>query len=326
MAVIKNLAFIPKERLRRLSFLENFEHAGSSFNPCIPDILNYMLPLGLKFLKESYAAIDNDKIYGFITLEKDDCNAKKLKISNLFLEENSVKYGELLINYVVNKFLAQGAESFFAVVDELDNKMLNLLIEVCKFRITAQEYLFKIKKSDFSYEKDRSYEFIRFSKNKEAAKIAEFYNGLINSHQLPAFEAAEGCFKDNIFVGLKSKLVFKYVLENTSNNKLFGYFTVSTRNNTDFILDAVLLPSYEAYLADVLRFVKTEISKRNSSWVLYVRIKSCFANFRGLLEVMNSYDFRFVKKSKILVKDLYRVAKSENSIYNKQIIFNAPAY
>ena len=206
--------------------------------------------------------------------------------------------------------------------------MLKLVSDVCKFRILADEYLFKIKKSDFSYQKDTSFEYIRFSKNSECVKISEFCNSLISSHQLPIFEMDTESFKDNILVGLKNKVVFKYVLENTENKKIFGYFTVSTRNNKDFALDAILASGYEVYLADILKFVKLEISKRNSGWTLYVRIKSCFVNHKMLLEILENYDFKCYKKSKILVKSLYKTVKADNTISGKQIIFNdiTPAF
>lgn len=328
MAIIKNLIFCSKDRLKNLTSFVNFECNATGFVPFPLDILHYMLPFKMKFLKESYVAIDNGKTYGLITLEKDDNNKNKLKISQLFLEENSIEYGELLINYVVNKFFAKGAESFSVVVDEADDKMLKLVSDVCKFRILADEYLFKIKKSDFSYQKDTSFEYIRFSKNSECVKISEFCNSLISSHQLPIFEMDTESFKDNILVGLKNKVVFKYVLENTENKKIFGYFTVSTRNNKDFALDAILASGYEVYLADILKFVKLEISKRNSGWTLYVRIKSCFVNHKVLLEILENYDFKCYKKSKILVKSLYKTVKADNTISGKQIIFNdiTPAF
>lgn len=326
MATVQNLAFISKERLKDLISFVNFEYNNSGFPPFPLDIIHYLLPLRLKFLKESYVAADDNKVYGLISLEKDDSNPKRLKISQLFLRENSIEYAELLINYVVNKFLAKGAESFFVVVDEADDKMLKLLSDVCKFRILADEYLFKIKKSDFPYEKEHGYNFIKFSKNYETAKIADLYNGLINSHQQPAFQINEKFFNDSIFVGIKNKISFKYVLVNPENKSLFGYFVISTRNGSDFILDVVLAPSYEVYLADILKFVKSEISKRNPSWTLYIKIKSYFINHKILLDVMKNYDFEPFKKSKILVKDLYKEIKTDNPLYNKQIVFNAPAY
>lgn len=328
MAIVKNLAFIPSERLKKLTESSDFEYNLSSLTPYPLDIIHYMLPLKLKFLKETYAVIDNGRIYGLITLETDDCNRKKLKISQLFLEENSIEYGELLINYVVNKFLAKGAQSFCVVVDEADDKLLKLFNDVCKFRTIADEYSFKLKKTNFPYTKEQSFDFIRFSKNSESTKIAQFYNGLINSHQMPAFEINEKYFKDSIFVGIKNNVCFKYVLECEKSKKLFGYFTISTKNNKDFVLEAALAPTYEIYLSDILKFAKYEISKRNSAWVLHVKIKSCFMNYNILLDVIKSYDFKYTKKSKILIKDLYKTAKADNHAYDKRIIFNdiTPAY
>lgn len=328
MAIIKNLVFCSKDRLKNLTSFVNFEYNSQGFPPFPLDVINYLLPLKMKFLKESYVAIDNGKTHGLITLEKDDYNKNRLKISSLFLEENSVEYGELLINYVVNKFLAKGAESFSVVVDETDDKMLKLLSDVCKFRVLADEYLFKIKKSDFQYQKDTGFEFIRFAKNTESAKISELVNGQISSYLLPAFEIDEECFKDNIFVGIKSKVVFRYVLENTQNKRLFGYFTISSANNKDFILDVSISGAYEAYFFDVLKFVKSEISKRSSGWTLYVRIRSCLSNCSVLLDVLQSYDFKCYKKSKILVKSLYKTVKADNAMAGKQIIFNdiTPAF
>ena len=328
MAIIKNLVFCSKDRLKNLTSFVNPEYNVSGFVPFPLDVMHYLLPFKLKFLKESYVALDNGKTYGLITLEKDDANRNRLKISQLFLEENSIEYGELLINYVVNKSLAQGAESFYVVVDETDDKMLKLLTKICKFRILGDEKLFKIKKSDFAYQKNTSFEFIRFSKNSESAKIAELCNSLISSHQLPSFEISNEYFKDSIFTGLKNKMVFKYVLENTTNKKIFGYFAISTRNNKDFTLDAILAPTFEIYLTDILKFVKCEISKRSLEWTLYVRIKSYFTNHDVLLDVLQNYDFKCYKKSKILVKSLYRTVKADNILSGKQIIFNdiTPAY
>lgn len=328
MAIIKNLIFCSKDRLKNLTSFVNFEYNAQGFIPFPLDVIHYILPFKMKFLKESYVALDDGKAYGLIAFEKDDCNKNRLKILSLFLEENSLEYGELLINYVVNKYFAKGAESFSVVVDEADDKMLKLLSDVCKFRILADEYLFKIKKADFQYQKDTSFEFIRFSKNSESAKISEFTNSLISSYLLPAFEMDKGFFKDNIFVGLKSRVAFKYVLENTQNKKLFGYFTISTGNNKDFILDAALAGAHEIYLADILKFAKSEISKRSPGWTLYVRIRSYFSNHAALLEVLQNYDFKCYRKSKILVKSLYKTVKADNTIAGKQIIFNdiTPAF
>ena len=47
-----------------------------------------------------------------------------------------------------------------------------------------------------------------------------------------------------------------------------------------------------------------------------------------LLEILENYDFKCYKKSKILVKSLYKTVKADNTISGKQIIFNdiTPAF
>ena len=79
MAIIKNLIFCSKDRLKNLTSFVNFECSATGFVPFPLDILHYMLPFKMKFLKESYVAIDNGKTYGLITLEKDDNNKNKLE-------------------------------------------------------------------------------------------------------------------------------------------------------------------------------------------------------------------------------------------------------
>ncbi len=326
MATIKNLAFIPKNKIKAMVLHSKID-AGYLDGFSSPlDIVHSMLPFKFKFMKETYLTTDENRIYALLSLEKDDSNAKRLNITQLLVDQTCIKYAELLIKHILKQFLTQGAESFVAIVNETENEKLKLLSDSCKFRIQANEYMFKIKKSDFPYHKDSSYEFIRFSKNYEVSKIAKLYNSLLKSHQMPVFKISEECLRDAIFVGIRNNIVFKYILENTSNNKIFGYFTISTNNNSDFFLDTVLLDSYEAFLVDILKFTKSEISKRSTNWTLYLRVRDCFINCDAILDIMKNYDFLWFSKSKIMVKDLFKTAKVDNSIYNKQIIFDAPAY
>lgn len=325
MAIIKNLAFFPKDVLKKLNFIE-FEAISSSTTPFPFDIIHYLLPFKLKFLKESYVVTDNGKVYGLITIEKDDARKSRLKITQLFLEENSINYGELLINYVVNKFLAQGAQSFYISVSEEDTKLVTLFLDVCKFRKAGEEYYYKVKKSDFDFAREDNFSFIRFLKPQETKQISNLYNSMLASHLVPVYEKSEANFKENLFVGISNKVSFKYVLENTQTEKLFGYFTISTRNNKDFVLDVVFALGHEIYLTDVLKFARREISKRNDAWTLYVRINTCFSNHKELLNVMYSYGVEPAKKSKVLVKDMYKTLPADKTV--KQIIFNdvTPAY
>lgn len=328
MAIIKNLAFVSKSKLKNLVPYLNFGLENTVQGPFLADAVHSLLPLKLKFLKESYVIIENNEVLGLITVKRDDTAPKRIKITEFSLKENCSKQGEILINEVTNRFFKKGAESFLVSIDEETPKILRLFQDGAKFRPAGDEFLFTLKKSDFTYYRDFNYPFIRFSKNSEAEKIAELCNGVINSSKLPTFELDPNSFKDNIFVGIKGCVNFKYVLENTSNGKLFGYFSISTSNNKEYTLEAILRPSYEIYLADILKFVKHEVSKRTTGWVLNVKIRSCFTNYNALIEAMIGCDFYYDKKLKILTKDLFKTAYAENQLPNKQMIFNdiTPAF
>lgn len=328
MAIIKNLAFVSKSKLKNLIPYLDFGPENSYRGPFLLDVIHSLLPLKFKFLKESYVIMEDGEILGLISVKKDDSAPKRIKITEFSLKENCSKQGETLVNQIVDSFFKKGAESFLVSIDEDNSKILKLFQDGAKFRFSGDEFLFTLKKSDFTYYRDFNYPFIRFSKNAEAEKIAELCNGIINSSKLPTFEMDPNSFKDNIFVGVRGCVNFKYVLENTSNGKLFGYFSISTPNNKDYTLEAVLRPSYEIYLADILKFVKHEISKRTTGWVLNVKIRSCFSNYNALIDAMIGCDFYYDKKLKILTKDLFKTAYAENQLSNKQMIFNdiTPAF
>ena len=112
MAVIKSLAFCNKNKLKNLKSFVDSELDLSVFHPFPVDCLHHFLPFGYKFLNESFVVIENTKITGHLTIKK--TSEKKVKITRLLLEENSIEQGKLLINYVVTTFLSKGAESFIS--------------------------------------------------------------------------------------------------------------------------------------------------------------------------------------------------------------------
>lgn len=321
MAVVKSLAFFSKSKLKNLRSFVNSEFSNQGFTPFPFDMLHYFLPFGLKFLRESYVALYDNNITGLITLEKDEGNRKRLKITQLFLEEDSAECGELLINYVVARFLAQGADSFYVAVDENNDLMLKLLSDVCKFRLVARENIYAIKKNDIREKPDCDFDYVNMLMPQDIGEVVSLYNGCLNSHQKQAFLRQKSRFRGNFVSGIKGVKSFQFVLRNNLS-RIFGYFRITSPNNSDFILECVILPSYEGYLSDILEFSFSEISKRSRDWTLYIKLKSCFSNFEKLNQTLELNGYLCQKRNNILTKDLYRPAKAEKPSYAKQIIFS----
>ena len=106
--------------------------------------INHILPLKLKFANESFVALEDKKTEALITLDKDSNSFTRLKITKLILEENSTSIACQLVNYVISRYRAQGASSFYVVVDEKQADVLNIFQNELNFRACGFEYLYKI--------------------------------------------------------------------------------------------------------------------------------------------------------------------------------------
>ena len=196
MAIIKNLAFYQKSKLKNLiqyaaptSFLQGYL-------PYPLDFINHMLPLILKFWQEAFVALENNDVLGLISFEKEKGNPMRLRLTKLFLESDSTIEGVQLVDYVISRYCAMGANSFQIVIDERHKPLIDLLVNNCKFNISSSENIFKIENV-----KKASYNGNFFEKfdNSMADEINELYNEEIHSHLRPIFSKNPDYFKDRFF-------------------------------------------------------------------------------------------------------------------------------
>lgn len=317
MAIIKNLAFYQKNALKDLKTLVGNEKFVANFLPFPLDFFNHILPLRLKFYQEAFVALDNDKIQGLVALEKEPDNFQKLKITKLFLKENSNDVGEQLINYVISRYCAYGASSFCVILSEKFEELVNLFVNQCAFRITSVEYWYKIT-SDGLKNKNYTASCFKNFENCNAQEVCELYNSQINSHQKPFFEKRPKYFRENFSTGLKAS--FKYVFKDNEKDKIYGYFSISTIDNKNYVLDFIVNQAFDAYLPDILNFCIHQIKKRNSDSHLYVKVKNYFSNSKNIIKQLENLDFSLENKNLILTKDYLRPIK-EKGLTNR-ILFN----
>jgi len=325
MAVIKNLAFCSKLIIKNISSSSSPDNLSTGFVPFPFDIIHYFLPLRFKFLSESFIAQDKGKVKGLITLQNEEGNYRKLKITKFFLEENNYTIGEQLINFAVSKLYSMGAASFQVTFEDKLEDMLDLFVNICKFRICAHEYIYKISSEKFSPPTDAGSHFKTF-KNFHAKAACELHNSSLNSHQRHSFIKHPSQFMDKLFAPQGRVAVFKYILEDEEKERIYSYFTLSTQDNENYLLEGVLSPAFDGYFMDIVNFAAREASRRSKKWNLYIKKKSCYPNCENLRRQLEFHGFEFYKKSPVLTKDFMRPVKEEGIILqNARIIFNNTA-
>ncbi len=316
MTVIKNLAFVNKKKLKDLASFSESNLNFSAFSPFPIDFIHHFLPLKFKILSESFVALEDDKIMGLLTVNK--TGGKKVKITRLLLDEGSVSVGKMLVNCVINVYFSKGAENFYVVADETNKSMIDMFCKGCGFKDFGYELSYKISKDEIQLSRSEiNFEHIRKMTGNDIKEAKELSDSAVYSCQRSLFCKTTEDFKNPF---LKRE---QYVL--VSKNKIFGYFSIIKLNRDDYILDFVITPAYEGYLTDIIEFAEAGLINGSSFKNLYIKLKSCYINFKGLKEILDM-EYKINSTNKVLVKDFLVSKKREFNL--EQMIFNdiTPAY
>ena len=254
--------------------IKNIVFTKSNYN-CMQKFvyfLNHLLPLKIKFKHESFVAIEENEIQGLITLDKDSKSCTRFKITKLILEEGAKNVANQLINYVISRYRAMGASSFYIVADEKQADLLDIFQNELNFRVCGCEYLYKINSSECS-----NHLRLKDFKKSYTKEVCKFYNENINSYNRFLFSRQAYQFSNGFT---------KYVIFNDKDNKLIGYFEVVTKNNTDFYINFTIDFAYNIYLVDAINFISLKIKQKTKKYNLYIKIKDYFINSKELIEIL----------------------------------------
>ena len=286
-------------KIKNIVFIKNFD---------IIKFINYLLPLRLKFLSETFVVLENGKDEGLITLEKDSKSATRFKITQLILEKYSLAHQ--LTNYAISRYRAMGATSFYAVVDEKQADLINVFQNELNFRLCGCEYLYEIKKQNTDYSN-----FLKTYKKENVKEVSALYNENINSYNRFLFMRENYQFQNKMM---------KYIFYNDDRTKVLGYFEIATKNCVDYYTNFVIDCGYNIYILDAIKFIYAQIKRKTKKFHLYVKVKDYFLNSKDLITILNENNAELVSKSSILAKDYYKEIKNESLFKNAKIIFNDP--
>ena len=287
-----------------------FVNNGLNFLKCFLCFINHLLPLRLKFANESYVALVDNENTALITLDKDSKSYTRFKITKLILEEYSSSVATQLVSYVISKYRAQGATSFYVVVDEKQADLLNIFKNEMNFRACGCEYLFKVHSANAHQSMS-----LRPFKKERVSEVSKFYNENINSFNKILFSRQNYQFSNDCL---------QYVFYNDDETQILGYFEVATKNNYDYYINFSIDFTYNIYIIDAIKFIHSKLKQRNKAFNLYIKIKDYFINSKELLAILKENNLELVSKSQILAKDYYREVKENNLFKNAKIIFNDP--
>lgn len=310
MIKIRRLTYFDCPKLKKLvSYLSDDDNIQENMSF---SIINSILPLPLKFKSESFILIKDKEICGLITVAVTAGNHYKINITRLIFKENDYETAKTLVNFVVQKFGAKGAHTFTVTVDECHEELFELFINGCGFRQCGCETLWK---QDKPTPQKTNLKF-RIAQNSDAKAIAELFNSEIDPIFKPSLIKTPQEFKDKIFTGFDNYYRNCYLLE--TEQSLIGYFSITTSDNQNYIIDITTNSGYEIDYNEILNTLLCKIAEKKHAFYPFIKQKKYIKETDKLNEFLTNTNFYPVQTNHILVKDFY---KQETAPANNWKIF-----
>jgi hypothetical protein len=321
MAKIRKINFFERLKVKKFNDYINsvcfFKSMRENFLPIFPvSLIHDFLPVHLKFLTETYIAIEQGEILGTISLVPDGNVKTRWKISSLMLKENSYGVARQLIDFVVNKYGAIGVEVFLSIVDENNAEVITMFKEACGFRTCARIQIRtneNLNDLSFKYEQNN---FRNFNDN-DLDELIEINTRNLFPQFRPTLLKSKYDFK-RAYLSSGKNDIFKILVV---DNKIAGYFKLFSTNGKDFWLDALTSEPYIEYYSDILGYAKDFIFSKNKDAVLYVYAKKYRQTCLKFIEILEANQFKNINTSQVLVKDYWKPLLLNNDVEEKSFMF-----
>ncbi len=314
MAQIRKFNFLDGHRVKKLVSQIGCDYSDIVLKTIIGHaccILHSFVPLKYRFLPETFLYLENDEIIGLITVVPTRGNPYKINIIRLIFKQNDYEVGKQLLEFVISRFGARGATTFYAAVDLSHEELINLFINSCGFRQCSYENLWKIE--NFTPQNKTKAPF-RYCQNSDAKAVADLYNNELKNIFKPAMERAKEEYKEPFFEGLTNFYKNRYVLEEPAKHKIIAYLSITTTDNLNFIIDMSINDAYGLDYDSVLNFALGEISRRKTTYYAFLKHRQYTKTADNLEEYLHKNNLNCIQTQCMLVKDFYKpIKETENN-------------
>lgn len=325
MAKIKQFNILYHKKVEKmLSVISSEEKIsfGTTFICFILNAIQDFLPIALKNNKSSFIAVnDENNVKAFITTEAAYGNYKKRFIKKLFLDKNSFDEGKQLIDYIVTKYGAIGADTFCVLVDEFDETTAGLFSKMCGFRLCSREILYQPDNLNIKNSEDLLDEkcFEKF-KNTDSLKVAELFKDTLFPHFRFSLEKDPKEFTAPIYKLLSKDPPQKFLLKDKNKN-VFGYIDIETIFNNTKAIEIILAKTHEFDYFRILKSIIFYTQKTFPNCEILIFCKNYDSSSKTYEKILKENNFVPVQTKLLFVKDFYKPIQDSEVITNPSLIF-----
>lgn len=300
----------------------NLEHA-LKIKPDPFKMLHFYLPLQWKFMHETYLALENNEIIGLIGLVP-DCKSKlRWKIDELFLKPNSYDVGKLLVDFIVNKYGAEGVENFLTEVNSTNSDALDLFKNACGFRYCTLNHTYKHTLNGKYPDRVDIANFRRVC-SADNSKLYDLYLECLTPQTKMSLDKTARDFNFGIVSKITDKIngyyTTKWLLENPNNNSALALATMITNDFKTFQVYIITSLPYSEYYSTILDYITRYAGLKNMHSTLLITVSEAIQSHSKYIEILEEQKMEHVQTCNILVKDYWRPLKEARTLTTPSII------
>lgn len=316
MMRIRRLNYLDISKISKLIEYLDSNDAGKFKKDLTQEVMIFfhtLLPLKFKFLPDSYVLLDGKEILGIITVQPTAGNPYKINITRLIFSSNFYDAGKRLVEFIIARYGAKGANSFIVTVDSSHDELVQLFLQGCGFRQCSYENLWKIE--NFMPQTNCIANF-RICQNSDARAVAKLYNSELKVHFKPSLERKNQEYTEPLCCGLTNSYKNRYVLEEPSKHRIIAYLSITTSDNQNFIIDMSLNDGYQIPYDEIINFALSEISRRKTNFTAFIKHRQYTKTADGFEEYLHARNLNCIQTKCVLVKDFYKPVKQDENAFH----------
>lgn len=277
--------------------------------------LSQLLPPQYQFLPAIYVAMSEEDVLGFIWLSQDGYRTDRWRIEQIIIDpaaDNPLEVGAHLVHFIINRYGAEGVQTFLALVDARYEQALSLL-KGCGFRHSTRLHSYVLTESEPESLRALAQEtfppgcFFREAGRGDRQALQSLYMASLPAEQRLFLQKSAEAFSRPWFRCLADRfdgtLFKRWIVQSSASREILAALSVTTQDFQQFHLEALIHPHWADGVAALIGLGVNHALK--STRKPYIRI-SAYEFQKEQRNFLDGHGFQWESVAEVLVKDYWR--------------------